>query len=243
MHRIGDPVKMVSFRACRRSQVGLALVSMLAALASDLRAQARATDEGAWRPPFSLGAAFHVSQPVHEFSRQSCPGYEIVVEGRAGWWVERRKGLLVAVARHSETEGRPCASRRLLVPPDSGSVTYTDGGQIQGYPYGSASVRMVLEAGPRSHGFMGVQWLWGKRIIAPLVGMGGNFAIGGVTIFLEGQGSVLTLPLEVWTVEFKRGQPVVMVLREGYRKRGHMTLRTGIDLPLGILGRGGRTRS
>jgi hypothetical protein len=61
-------------------------------------------------------------------------------------------------------------------------------------------------------------------------------------MFLEGQGSVLTLPLEVWTVEFRGGQPVTMALRQGSRKRAHMTLRTGIDLPLGILGRGGRTR-
>jgi hypothetical protein len=226
-------MKMASLWACHRSQVGVALASVLAALATELRAQARPADGGAWRPPFSLGAAIQVSEPVHEFSRQFCPGYEIVLEGRAGWWVERRKGFVVSVARHSETQGRPCDSRRLLAPPESGVVTYTDASPVEGYPYGSASVRMVLEAGPRSHGFLGVQWSWGKGMIAPLVGLGGNYAIGGVTMFFEGQGSILTVPLRIVTAEFRGGQPVRMVQYEGNRKRGHVTLRTGIDVPLG----------
>jgi hypothetical protein len=221
----------------------VALVLMLAALlATELRAQARAADGGGWRPPFSLGAAFQVSEPVHEFSRQLCPGYEIVVEGRAGWWVERRKGFLVSVARHSETQGRPCRSHRLLAPPDSGIVTWTEASPVEGYPYGSASVRMVLAAGPRSHGFLGVQWLWGKRSVAPFVGIGGDYAIGGVTIFFEGQVAVLTVPYNVVTAEFRGGQPVRMARYQGNRQRGHATLRTGIDVPLGIFGRSGRTR-
>jgi hypothetical protein len=232
---------MVSFWACRRSQIGVALVSMLAARATELCAQARAGDEGAWRPAFSLGAAFQVAAPVHEFSRQLCPGYEIVMEGRAAWWVARRQGFVVSVARHSETEGRPCDSRRLLAPPDSGIVTFTDASQLEGYPYVSTSVRMVLAAGPRSHGFLGVQWLWGKRILAPLVGLGGNYPIGGVTMFFEAQASVLTLPFNIVTAEFRGGQPVRMAQREGDRQRGQMTLRTGIDLPLGLR-RSGRTR-
>jgi hypothetical protein len=102
---------------------------------------------------------------------------------------------------------------------------------------------MVLAAGPRSHGFLGIQWLWGKGIVAPLVGMGGNFAIGGVTMFLEGQGSVLTVPYDVVSMEFRDGHPVMMIHYQGHRKRAHMTLRTGIDLPMGFLGRGGGTRS
>jgi hypothetical protein len=238
VHRVIGPVKMASLWACRR-QLAVAMVSMLAAMfARELRAQARVADDGAWKPPFSLGGAFQVSEPVHEFSSQFCPGYEIVVEGRAGWWVERRKGFLVSVARHSETQGRACDSRRLLTRPDSGIVTYADASPVEGYPYGSASVRMVLAAGPRSHAFLGVQWFWGKRIVAPLVGMGGNYVIGGVTMLFEGQGSVLTVPYNVVTAEFRGGQLVRMARYKGNRKRGHATLRIGIDVPLGIFGAG-----
>jgi hypothetical protein len=227
---------MASFSACRRSQIAVALVSVSATLATELSGQARAAFEGAWRPPLSVGAAVQVAQPVHEFSRQLCPGYEIVVEGRAGWWLESRKGFVVSVAGHAETGGARCDSRRLLAPPDSGIVTYTDASPVEGYPYGSASARMVLAAGPRSHGLVGVQWLWGKSV-APLVGIGGDYAVGGVTVFFEGQVSVLTVPYRIVTAEFRGGQPVRMARYEGSRQRGHLTLRLGIDLPLGRSGR------
>ena len=91
-------------------------------------------------------------------------------------------------------------------------------------------------------GFLGIEWFWGKRMVAPLVGIGGNYAIGGVTMFIEGQVSVLTVPFNIVTAEFRGGQPVRMARYKGNRQRGHATLRTGIDVPLGIFGRSGRTR-
>ena len=113
-----------------------------------------------------------------------------------------------------------------------------DGGPLEGYPYGSATLRMILGADARSglgtHGFLGAQWLWSKGIVSPLVGMGMSFVAGGATLFVEGQGSLLTLPFDIVTVEMRGGQPVTVLRREGYATRAHMAVRAGLDFALRI---------
>jgi hypothetical protein len=119
-------------------------------------------------------------------------------------------------------------------PPDSGTVVYTDYSGVRGYPYLSTGLRVTAFSGAPHGGalraYAGGEWLWGKSMLVPLLGLGLSIPVPGVLLVAGAERRFLSVPRERVEVTYRQGQPIAERRETHHRDAARWMVRLGVEI-------------
>jgi hypothetical protein len=190
---------------------------------------------GAW-----FGGASLAVQPtgIREFSNSPCPMAEVIPGIHAGFLPLR--WLSVAMFARLHSEGGPQCVTDVFVPPlpppDSGTTTFNDYSDLEGYPYGSTGLRVTgfnaSASGAAFRVFAGGEWLPSKSVIAPFFGAGVGIPAGKAILVVEAETRILSADYEAHVSTYRQGQVVSERTEQRHSDFARLALRLGVEFPI-----------